>query len=72
MKKVSGKTKKPSKRRKAKDDLSPSDVKAIVHALERVKIKTAQPAPQRQKSLSEVDTYWAARNKALHNRKYHP
>jgi hypothetical protein len=67
--KATGELKTVVKHLKANGVLTPSDTKAIVHALELLQVDSS---PQTQKSLSESDPYWEARNKALHDRKYHP
>ena len=54
----------------AKGVLTPADSKAIVHALEHLPIQSAPAAPHAQKALS--GPYWEGRNRALHDRKFHP
>ena len=54
----------------AKGVLTPSDTKAIVHALEHLQVDSSLAAPQAEKALS--GPYWEGRHQALHNRKFHP
>jgi argininosuccinate lyase len=54
----------------AKGVLTASDTKAIVNALEHLKVDSSPQAPRVQKALS--GPYWEARNRALHDRKFHP
>jgi hypothetical protein len=71
MNKVTGKLKHVMDHLEAKGVLSPSDTKAIVHALEQLPTAESAPvAPHAQKALS--GRYWEGRSRALHDRKFHP
>ena len=71
MTKVTGKLKNVMHHLEAKGVLSPSDTRAIVHALEQAPAAEPAPvAPQAQKALS--GPYWEGRNRALNDRKFHP
>jgi hypothetical protein len=54
----------------AKGVLTPSDTKAIVNALQHLRADALAHEPPVEKALS--GTYWEGRNRALHDRKFHP
>lgn len=70
MNKVAGELKNVVEHLEAKGVLTPSDTKAIVHALKHLQGDPSAQPPKAQKALS--GSYWEGRNRALHDRKFHP
>lgn len=70
MDEVAGGLKSSVEHLEARGVLTPSDTKAIVHALVHLKVDPSPEAPRVQKALGGA--YWEGRNRALHDRKFHP
>ena len=72
MQKVIPKTKNAVAHVETKPVLTPSDTKAILHALKQATADSSPRAPAVQKSTRESDAYRRARSKAINDRKFHP
>jgi hypothetical protein len=70
MDQVAGGLKSVVEQLEAKGALTASDTKAIVDALEHLKVDPSPQPPPVQKALS--GPYWEGRSRALHDRKFHP